>query len=57
MNCVNHIEREGVYFCQKYSRYFCETCMKCSDPKLYCKFRSMCIIWELVKHGDMDRNE
>ena len=54
-NLIDELAKmKGKFSCIKYSRHYCEECMKCSDPRLYCKFRSMCIIWEYAKHGDMD---
>ncbi len=58
MNCKNHPERQAVAVCQKYNIGYCRECCefldineccKCSDPKLYCKFRTQCIIWELSR--------
>jgi len=50
--CARHPEREGRYYCSKYGRYLCDECVSCADPKLYCKFRTQCIIWELERYGD-----
>jgi len=58
MNCKNHPERQAVAVCQKHTTGYCgeccecldiNECCKCSDPKLYCKFRTQCIIWELLR--------
>lgn len=46
---MNHPVRETNYMCSKYGRYFCEECLACRDPKIYCKFRSACSIWFLNK--------
>jgi hypothetical protein len=27
----------------------CEACFKCSDPEIYCKYRSSCPIWFVDK--------
>ena len=43
--CVNHPNRETSYMCTKHGIYFCEKCLKCRDPEIYCKFRSACPIW------------
>jgi hypothetical protein len=43
--CRNHPDRETSYLCSKYTIYMCEECFKCSDPEIYCKFRSSCPIW------------
>ncbi len=47
--CVNHPDRETNYICLKHNVYLCEECMACSDPELYCKLRSSCIIWFMTK--------
>jgi hypothetical protein len=55
MKCRNHPDREAIGVCQKHETGFCEECCECLniddccdciDPKLYCKFRTQCIIWE-----------
>ncbi len=55
MKCRNHPDREAVAYCQKHETGFCRECCECLnivqcceclDPKLYCKFRSQCIVWE-----------
>ena len=56
--CRNHPDRETSYVCSKFSTYMCEECFKCSDPEIYCKFRSSCPIWFVdkrkggLKHGE-----
>jgi uncharacterized 2Fe-2S/4Fe-4S cluster protein (DUF4445 family) len=52
--CYKHSDRAGRYYCSKYERYLCEDCIKCQDPSLYCKFRKMCFIWEVIRHGTPD---
>lgn len=52
--CANHPDEEGRYYCSKYGRHLCECCAVCADPKLYCKFRSQCIIWELEKYDRLN---
>jgi hypothetical protein len=47
--CRNHPDRETSYVCSKFSTYMCEECFKCSDPKIYCKYRSSCPIWFVDK--------
>ncbi len=49
LTCVNHPHRETSYLCLKHNVSLCEECIRCSDPKLYCKFRSSCIIWFITK--------
>lgn len=51
VRCVNHPEVEGNFYCSKYARHLCEVCATCADPKLYCKFRPQCIIWELQRYA------
>lgn len=51
-SCVNHPDRETVLVCTKYSRHLCEACAHCSDPKLYCKFRTACMIWFMEKENN-----
>jgi uncharacterized 2Fe-2S/4Fe-4S cluster protein (DUF4445 family) len=31
--------------------YFCEECLTCRNPEIYCKFRQSCPIWFIVKKG------
>jgi hypothetical protein len=47
--CLNHPDRETHYLCHKKNIHLCEACLVCSDPELYCKFRSSCIIWFMTK--------
>jgi hypothetical protein len=58
MRCRNHPDREAVAVCQKnelgYCRECCEClnidhCCECSNPKLYCQFRTQCMVWELSR--------
>jgi len=51
MKCINHPDRAGNGYCERYERYLCEDCMQCQDPSLYCKFRKQCIVWEFWRHG------
>lgn len=50
--CKNHPDRQTNYICQKHNYYLCEECLACADPKLYCKFRSSCIIFFKTKKSD-----
>ncbi len=49
-NCRFHPDREGVLYCEKCEHGYCEKCLAkgviCSDPELYCKHRTHCVIWE-----------
>ena len=56
--CSNHPNRETSYVCSKYTTYMCEDCFKCSDPEIYCKFRTSCPISFVDKRkagGDEDQ--
>ncbi len=50
--CINHPSRETPYICMKHQVYLCEECLKCRDPKIYCKYRSSCPIWFMSKHQE-----
>ncbi len=59
--CINHKDRETQYLCMKHQIYLCEECLKCKDPKIYCKYRSSCPIWFVSKYqngldGDKQEN-
>ena len=49
-HCRFHPKEKAVLYCEKYEYGYCESCLTdrqaCSDPELYCKFRTHCIIWE-----------
>ena len=49
--CVNHTDVENSYVCTKHDVYMCEECLHCSDPEIYCKFRTSCTIWFIEKRG------
>jgi hypothetical protein len=58
MKCRNHPDREAIAYCQKHETGFClecceclniDECCECLDPRLYCKFRTQCVIWERAK--------
>jgi uncharacterized 2Fe-2S/4Fe-4S cluster protein (DUF4445 family) len=54
--CINHPDRETPYQCMKHQIYLCEACLKCRDPKIYCKFRSSCPIWFMERqHAKQSR--
>ncbi len=55
--CHRHPDRRGIYYCAKKKVYLCEECLQCQDPTLYCKDRTMCMIWEVLKHGTPDQQE
>ncbi len=58
MNCRRHPEREAAAACRKLGVGFCaeccecldaQRCCECLDPKVYCQFRTQCMIWELSR--------
>jgi len=49
MQCPNHPDLPARYRCEKYDVSMCERCIKCRSPKVHCKHRQQCIIWELLK--------
>jgi len=55
--CTRHPERPATQYCQKHYRYFCDECMTCSNPKLYCPHRTSCIIWFLEREKRREDRE
>ena len=58
MKCKKHPDREAIAICQKHQAGFCRECCECRDslyccncvdPKLYCRFRTQCLVWELSR--------
>jgi hypothetical protein len=53
MNCRFHPDREADVVCNKMEYGYCrecvDTCRACSDPELYCRHRTYCVIWELCR--------
>ncbi len=58
MKCKNHPGRDAIAICQKHEVGFCreccecfhfDSCCDCLDPRLYCKFRTGCVIWEVSR--------
>jgi hypothetical protein len=58
MKCRIHSDRDAIAVCQKHEIGFCQECCECLnidhccecvDPKVYCKIRTQCIIWEMSK--------
>ena len=51
--CRFHPEREAVVVCNKHEHGYCQECIDrcsaCSDPELYCRHRTYCVIWELCR--------
>ncbi|NWF92938.1 MAG: hypothetical protein HXY46_08475 [Syntrophaceae bacterium] len=59
MKCRNHPDREAIGICYKHKAGFCQECCECLnlgdcceclDPKLYCEFRTRCVIWEMSRY-------
>lgn len=48
--CTVHPDHGTSYQCLKHKVFLCDECLACIDPKLYCKFRSSCIIWFTTKN-------
>ncbi|MEJ5364942.1 MAG: hypothetical protein WHS86_07575 [Desulfosoma sp.] len=52
-SCRFHPEREAVVRCEKFEYGYCQECVDacqaCTDPELYCRHRTACIIWELCR--------
>ncbi len=55
--CANHPDRETRYMCSKHGHYYCEECLECRDQKLYCKFRTACPIWFMMKETKSGRGD
>jgi hypothetical protein len=53
MTCNRHPDREAEYFCQKDGIYMCAECACCHSPRIYCKYRTACVINLLVKQGEL----
>lgn len=47
--CINHPDRDALNICSKHAISFCDECVHCIDPELYCKFRSSCPVWFVHK--------
>ena len=53
MECYRHPERDGTYFCQKDGNYMCKDCACCHSMKVYCQYRTACVINLLTKEGEL----
>jgi hypothetical protein len=51
--CYRHPGRPGIYYCQKDGNRMCEECACCHSPRIYCQFRSACVISMLTKQGEL----
>ena len=47
--CKDDIKVEMPFYCAKHQQYQRPGDLKCADPKIYCKFRSGCMIHFLEK--------
>ncbi len=52
-SCRFHPERSAVVHCEKFEYGYCQECVDscraCTDPELYCRHRTACVIWELCR--------
>jgi hypothetical protein len=48
-SCACHPEKETSFMCMKHGTYLCDECLRCRDPKIYCKYRPSCPIWFMHK--------
>ena len=51
--CYRHPEVEGKFYCQKDGNYMCQECACCHTPRVYCRFRTACVIDVLTKEGEL----
>jgi hypothetical protein len=51
--CYRHPMEKGTYFCQKDNIHMCEQCACCHNPRIYCQYRTACVIDLLTKEGDL----
>jgi hypothetical protein len=53
MKCRFHSDRDATVICNKYEYGYCgeclEQCTACTDPELYCRHRTYCVIWEMCR--------
>lgn len=54
-HCRYHPDRPAVARCQKYGYGYCSECLDtdphCSDPEIYCKFRTQCLVYFRYKEA------
>ncbi len=55
MKCYYHPDREGVFKCFKYERHLCSECIRCQNPKAYCKYRDGCAVY-LIQEGGTSKS-
>jgi hypothetical protein len=51
--CYRHPEKEATFYCQKDGHYMCRDCACCHSPRVYCQFRTACVIDLLTKQGEL----
>lgn len=55
--CYRHPDRDAKFYCQKDGNYMCEECACCHSPRVYCQYRTACVIDILTKEGHLARCE
>jgi hypothetical protein len=55
--CYRHPNREARFYCEKDGNYMCRSCACCRSPRIYCQFRSACLIHVLTKAGELPKCE
>ncbi|MDR0477202.1 MAG: hypothetical protein LBH14_04615 [Desulfobulbaceae bacterium] len=56
-SCARHPGRPATQYCQKSDRHFCDECLACANPKLYCPHRTACIIWFFEREKRREKRE
>jgi hypothetical protein len=51
--CYRHPDRPGFYYCQKDGNRMCDECACCHSSRIYCQYRSACVIDMLTKQGEI----
>jgi hypothetical protein len=51
--CYRHPERSGEFCCQKDGNYMCQQCACCHSPRVYCQFRTQCLINVFTKKEEL----
>jgi hypothetical protein len=53
MKCRFHSDREAEVICNKMEYGYCRECLDdcraCTDPEIYCRHRTACVIWEMCR--------
>jgi len=53
VSCYRHSDREGAFYCQKDGNYMCKECACCHSPRIYCQYRTACVIDVLTRAGEL----